>query len=46
MTHKTLGSFTAVTDEGSIDFKEIKCGAKYATIEFGANYCPKCGGEL
>lgn len=46
MTHKLFGTYTAVTDEGSIDLKEIKCGAKYVSVEFGSNYCPQCGDEL
>ena len=48
MTHKLIGSFTARSYqiEGSIDMKEIECGAKYVSVEFGANYCPKCGEEL
>ena len=46
MTHKLIGSFTAVADEGSLDLKQIECGGKYVSVEFGANYCPKCGEAL
>ena len=48
MSHKLVGSFTARSYEleGTIDMKEIECGGKFVSVEFGANYCPKCGEAL
>ena len=46
--HELVSSMTATSHEmeGSVDLKEILCNGTYVLVQFGGNYCPKCGEEL